>query len=107
MKKSQNRRRGRPALVRVGEPQSFHSSHATPELKAMLMNEAHACGVSLSLYLAVVLASMPPKDRLAAGSAERVKALQEEGAPEAEVAKKLGGVDLVALVKSLRIGQPQ
>lgn len=60
------RRRGRPALVHPDAPTSLVSTHASPSLKLALVEEAHAANCSLSLYVAAALASMQPRDRLAA-----------------------------------------
>jgi len=60
------RRRGRPALVNADAPQSLVSTHAAASLKLALVEEARAAGCSLSLYVAVALASIEPHSRLAA-----------------------------------------
>lgn len=60
------RRRGRPALVNADAPQSLVSTHASAALKLALVEESRAAGCSLSLYVAVALASIEPHARLAA-----------------------------------------
>lgn len=64
------RRRGRPALVHPDAPTSLVSTHASPSLKLALVEEAHAANCSLSLYVAVALATVEPGARLAAVRAE-------------------------------------
>lgn len=71
------RRRGRPALVNPDAPQSLVSTHASATLKLALVEEARAAGCSLSMYVAVALASIEPHARLAA--VRRIMATVPEG----------------------------
>lgn len=80
--KRKSRKTGRPILIITGSPlQSISTIHATTALKVALVEEAAREGVSLSYYVAGVLAGIDPRQRLvsfrAAREAEAAAAIED------------------------------
>lgn len=60
------RKRGRPAHINLNATNSVASTHCDAGLKLALMEEAEGEGLSLSLYVALILAGLASEQRLAA-----------------------------------------
>lgn len=59
------RKRGRPAHINLNIPNSIASTHCDAGLKLALMEEAQGEDLSLSLYIALVLAGLTSEQRVA------------------------------------------
>ena len=60
------RKRGRPAHINLNTPNSIASTHCDAGLKLALMEEAESEDLSLSLYVALILAGLTGGQRVAA-----------------------------------------
>lgn len=60
------RKRGRPAHINLNTPNSIATTHCDAGLKLALMEEAEGEDLSLSLYVALILAGLTSEERLAA-----------------------------------------
>lgn len=70
-KKRKSRKLGRPILILTNSRQSITTVHVTTALKVALVGEADRLSVSLSLYVAGVLAGMDPQARMDSFAAAR------------------------------------